>query len=195
MHMRNNIRVVVEHGSMTQATGRVFLTGIRRLHRSTTGGLPVKWLSREKLTVAGLIKVDRASNRKQLGPANKPSSRKQVGLVDRASNRKQPGPANKHSSRKQAGPVDKPSNKKQEGSGNNLKRMPFRALGVENKPKTTVIVAARAGAAATAVAGLVAEDPEDPAVAGLAVEDPAVVGLVTEDLVVGEAVVVEVLDS
>jgi hypothetical protein len=165
---------------MTQATGRAFLTGIRRLHRSTTGGLPVKWQSREKLTVAGLIKVDRAFNRKQLGPANKPSSRKQVGLVDRASNRKQPGLANKPSSRKQAGLVDKPSSRKRPGPGNNLKRMPFRVLGVENKPKTIVIVAAQAVAVATAVAGLVAEDPEDPAVAGL----------VTEDLVVGEAVVV-----
>jgi len=183
MHMRNNIRGVVEHGSMTQATGRAFLTGIRRLHRSTTEGLPVKWLSREKLTVAGLIKVDRASNRKQAGSANRPSSKKQLGLVD------------KPFSRKRAGPANKPSNKKQEGPGNNLKRMPFRALGAENKPKLTVIVAAQAVAVATAVAGLVAEDPEDPAVAGLAVEDPAEAGLVTEDLVVGEAVVVEVLDS
>ena len=91
--------------------------------------------------------------------------------------------------------MDKPSSRKRPGPGNNPKTMPFRALGVESRPKTTVIVAAQAGAVATAVAGLVAEDPEDPAVAGLAVEDPAVVGLVTEDLVVGEAVVVEVLDS
>jgi len=71
----------------------------------------------------------------------------------------------------------------------------IKALGVENRPKTTVVVAIRAVAVDIAVAGLVAEDLEDQAGADLAVEDPAVVGLVTEDLVVEEAVVVEVLDS
>jgi hypothetical protein len=145
--MRNNIRVVVEHGSMTQATGRAFLTGIKGLHRNTTGGLPVKQLGLERPTVVGLIKVDKPSSRKRLGP------------------------------------------------GNNPRTMPFRALGVENRPKTTVVVAIRAVAVDIAVAGLVAEDIEDPAVADLAVEDPAVAGVVKEDLVVEEAVVVEVLDS
>ena len=171
MHMRNNIRVVVEHGSMTQAIGRAFLTGIRRLHRNTTGGLPVKQLGLERPIVVGLIKVDKPSNKKQEGPASRPFNKKQ------------------------AGPVDKPSSGKQPGPGNNPKTMPFRALGVENRSKTTVVVAIRAVAVDIAVAGLVAEDLEDQAGADLAVEDPAVVGLVTEDLVVEEAVVVEVLDS
>ena len=171
MHMRNNIRAVVEHGSMTQATGRAFLTGIRRLHRNTTGGLPVKQLGLERPIVVGLIKVDKPSNKKKEGPASRPFNKKQ------------------------AGPVDKPSSGKQPGPGNNPKTMPFRALGVENRPKTTVVVAIRAVAVDIAVAGLVAEDLEDQAGADLAVEDPAVVGLVTEDLVVGEAVVVEALDS
>ena len=140
----------------------------------------------ERPTVAGVIKVDRRSSREEgppVGPAKRASSRRRVGSVNKPSSRRRAGPANKPFSRKQAGLGDRPSNRKRPGPGNNLRRMPFRALGVASKPKTIVIGAARAVAVATAVAGHVAEN--------LSAVDPVVV----EDLVAVDPKVVEAVDS
>lgn len=187
MHTLSNFQPVAKaNGSTTSTTGEEFLTGIRRLHGSTTGGLQVKQPGHERPTVAGVIKVDRRSNRVEgppVGPANKPSSRRRVGPANKPPNRKQAGLANKPSRRKQAGLGDKPSSRRRVGPGNNLRRMPFRALGVASKPKTIVIGAAQAVAVATAVAGHVVEN--------LAAVDPVVAG----DLVAVGPKVVEAVDS